>query len=91
MLAEIAERALAHTDKKELLLIGGVAANKRLCQMLSIMCNERNAKFSAVPLEYSGDQGVMIAWQGVLQKDEASELANIRPYERIDEVDVNWR
>ncbi len=93
MLAEVAERAMAHTDKKELLLIGGVAANKRLGAMLDIMCKERNAEFFAVPLQYSGDQGVMIAWQGVLQKNEtvSPEKADIRPYERVDEVEVAWR
>jgi len=94
MLAEIAERAMAHVEKNELLLIGGVAANKRLCQMLDIMCKERGAKFLAVPLEYAGDQGVMIAWQGILQfkageKGEA-EKVDVRPYERTDEVDVFW-
>jgi len=95
MLAEVAERALAHTGKKELLLIGGVAANKRLCEMLRIMCEDRGAIFHAVPLEFSGDQGVMIAWQGVLQHNAGERLdqekAEIRPYERIDEVDVKWR
>ena len=93
MLAEVAERAMAHTDKKELLLIGGVAANKRLGEMLNIMCNERGAKFYAVPLQYSGDQGVMIAWQGVLQKNNTidPDKANINPYERVDEVEVTWR
>ncbi len=95
MLAEVAERAMAHTDKKELLLIGGVAANKRLCKMLEIMCNERGATFYAVPMEYSGDQGVMIAWQGIMQfkaGDKVNpEQAEIRPYERIDEVEVIWR
>jgi len=95
MLAEVAERAMAHTDKNELLLIGGVAANKRLGEMLDIMCKERGAKFYAVPLQYSGDQGVMIAWQGVLQFKAGEKLdpdkAEIRPYERTDEVEVLWR
>lgn len=95
MLGEVSERALAHTGKKELLLIGGVAANKRLCKMLDIMCHERGAKFHAVPLEFSGDQGVMIAWQGVLQFKAGETVdpdkAEIRPYERIDEVSVNWK
>ena len=31
MLAEVSERALAHTGKKELLLVGGVGANQRFC------------------------------------------------------------
>jgi len=95
MLAEVAERAMAHTDKKELLLIGGVAANKRLVQMLDIMCKERGATFHAVPLEYSGDQGVMIAWQGILQFKAGNKVdpdkADINPYERIDEVEVIWK
>lgn len=94
MLAEVAERAMAHAGKSELLLIGGVAANKRLCEMLEIMCRERNATFSAVPLEYAGDQGAMIAWQGILQYQAGGrvppEEADIRPYERIDEVEVVW-
>lgn len=40
MLAEVTERAVAHTDKEEVLLVGGVAANKRLQEMLSIMAKE---------------------------------------------------
>src|SRR3989344_2744327 len=44
MLVEVTERALAYCDKKEVLLVGGVAANKRLIEMLDIMCKERNAK-----------------------------------------------
>lgn len=92
MLAEVAERAMAHTGKKELLLIGGVAANKRLKEMLEKMCSARGAKFFAVPLEYSGDQGAMIAWQGILQQKDATtpEKADIAPHERTDEVQVGW-
>ena len=41
MLIESAERALAHTGKKELLLGGGVACNSRLQEMCKIMCRER--------------------------------------------------
>lgn len=94
MLAEVAERAMAHTEKNELLLIGGVAANKRLGEMLDKMCEAREASFSAVPLQYSGDQGVMIAWQGILQHNAGEsrtvEQADIAPFERTDEVLVTW-
>ncbi len=94
MMAEICERALAHTEKSELLLVGGVAANKRLCEMLLIMCNERNAKFAAVPLEFAGDQGLMIAWQGLLEYKAGRRVdvltADFYPYERSDEVEVIW-
>lgn len=90
MLAEVAERAMAHTEKNELILIGGVAANKRLCEMLDIMCKERNGKFVPVPLQYCGDQGVMIAWQGILQAGDKITEIDIDPYQRVDEVIVTW-
>lgn len=94
MMAEVCERALAHVEKNELLLVGGVAANKRLSEMLSIMCSARGAKFAAVPLEFAGDQGVMIAWQGLLEysagRRTAVETADFHPYERADEIDVIW-
>ncbi|MCD4666461.1 tRNA (adenosine(37)-N6)-threonylcarbamoyltransferase complex transferase subunit TsaD [archaeon] len=93
MLAEVTERALAHCDKKEVLLIGGVAANQRFCEMLEIMCKERGAKFYAVPMKYSGDQAAMIAWQGYLEYKNGRRIENnfdIKPGWRIDQVEVNW-
>jgi len=94
MLCEVAERAMAYIGNQELILIGGVAANKRLCEMLSKMCEERNAKFYPVPMQYCGDQGAMIAWQGILQfkagEKEDVQTVDIRPYERTDEVPVTW-
>lgn len=92
MLAEVAERAMAHTEKNELLLIGGVGANKRLMHMLETMCEERNAKFYSCPMQYVVDQGVMIAWQGILQQKETLDLetVDIEPYQRTDEIKVSW-
>ncbi|MBW2986342.1 tRNA (adenosine(37)-N6)-threonylcarbamoyltransferase complex transferase subunit TsaD [Candidatus Woesearchaeota archaeon] len=91
MLTEVSERALAHCEKKELLLIGGVAANKKLCSMLDAMCKQRCATFFAVPLEYAGDQGAMIAWQGILEFGKSKEKEiDIYPYERTDKIEVVW-
>ncbi|MDP7520629.1 MAG: KEOPS complex N(6)-L-threonylcarbamoyladenine synthase Kae1 [Candidatus Pacearchaeota archaeon] len=92
MLAEISERAIAHLNKKELLLIGGVAANKRFCEMLDIMCKERDARFYAVPLKYSADNAAMIGWQGILEYNEGIKQrgADIKPRQRTDEVKVSW-
>ncbi len=92
MLAEVTERALAHTEKNEILLIGGVAASQRFREMMDIMCKERGAKCFAVPKEYAGDCGANIAWAGLLAKKSAA-LANeidINPKWRIDDVDVGW-
>ena len=85
MLTEVVERAMAHTGKKELLLVGGVGANKRFCEMLDIMCKERSAKFYKVPMNLAGDQGAMIAWEGFLRKGELKEM-EVNPHWRADEV-----
>lgn len=92
MLCEVAERGLAHTKKNELILIGGVGANKRLVEMLAMMCVARGVFFAAVPLEYAGDQGVMIAWQGLLEFQGGRRISEVEifPYERTDEVMINW-
>ncbi len=95
MLCEVTERAVAHTDKTEVLLTGGVAANKRLQQMLKIMCEERSAKFFVVPREYAGDCGANIAYTGLLIHKSAKRPfrlieTKINPKWRTDEVDVKW-
>ena len=66
MLSEVTERALAHTEKPELLLTGGVAANKRLQFMLETIAKEHDARFCVVPKQYALDNGAMIAWTGIL-------------------------
>ena len=83
MLTEVVERAAAHTEKKEVLLTGGVAANKRLQEMLKIMCDERGIKFYAVPRDLAGDNGAMIAWSGIVS----------RRIDRIEDTTINhkWR
>lgn len=64
MLVEVAERALAHTGKKELLLGGGVACNSRLQAMARTMCEERGAKFFCPERSLLMDNAGMIAFLG---------------------------
>ena len=95
MLTEVTERALAHTDKKEIIVIGGVAANKRFSEMLSIMCKERNSKFYVCPLKYAGDQAVMISYLGLKMYKSNKRLMpveelDINPKWRADELEVYW-
>jgi N6-L-threonylcarbamoyladenine synthase len=85
MLAEVTERAMAQNEKKELLLVGGVGANKRFCEMLDKMCQERGAKFYMVPLNLAGDQGAMIAWEGYLRQNQQPNF-NVNPHWRLDEL-----
>lgn len=98
MMIEVSERAMAHCDKKELLLGGGVACNKRLQEMAKAMCRERDAKCFILPNELNVDNGVMIAWLGFLMfssnKKKAvvsPKKADIKPYVRTDEIKVYWR
>jgi N6-L-threonylcarbamoyladenine synthase len=83
MMAEVTERAMAHVNKDELILVGGVGANKRFCKMLEIMCKARGAKFYNVPISLAGDQGAMIAWEGFIRKDEGL-VMEVNPHWRTD-------
>ncbi len=93
MLIEVTERAMAHTNKTELILGGGVAANKRLNDMAEKMCNERKAKFYKVPADVCVDNGVMIAWNGILQYKSQGETSDTRINKsyRTDMVGVTWK
>jgi N6-L-threonylcarbamoyladenine synthase len=93
MMTEIAERALAHTGKKELLLGGGVACNKRLQEMCRKMCEARNCKFFAIENQFLVDNGAMIAFQGMIEHIAGKKNTDtkIRPYERTDDIEVNWK
>jgi universal protein Kae1 len=94
MLTEVTERAVAHTEKKEVVLTGGVAANKRLQSMIQAVAKEHNAEFSAVPTEYAVDNGVMIAWTGLLTYKEGIvtpiEKSVVKLKWRLDEVPIPW-
>jgi N6-L-threonylcarbamoyladenine synthase len=98
MLVETAERALAHTGKKELLLGGGVACNSRLQEMCKIMCKERGAKFFCPERPLLVDNAAMIAFLGEIMfksgiKVMPNELdkVDILPRQRTDEVEITWK
>jgi len=95
MLLEVAERAMAHLGKKELLLGGGVSCNKRLQEMAGIMCKERGAKLFCPDRQFLVDNAAMIAWLGILMHNSGNktilEKADFDPSERTDDVKVNWR
>jgi tRNA A37 threonylcarbamoyltransferase TsaD len=86
---------MAHTGKRECILTGGVAASRRLQEMLGIMCRERNAKFFVCPKELAGDNAAMIAWAGLVAQKSGSPLlepskADFNSRWRTDEVEVVW-
>jgi N6-L-threonylcarbamoyladenine synthase len=90
MLLEVTERAMAHCEKDELLLGGGVACNSRLSEMAKIMCKERGAKCFILENQYNVDNPAMIAWLGLkeylLGRRQDISQTQIRPYWRTDEI-----
>jgi len=95
MCVEVTERALAHAGKDEVILVGGVGANRRLQEMLRVMCEERGAVFAVPERTYLGDNGAMIAYTGRIMLEHGATLpleeSQIRPGYRADEVEVVWR
>ena len=94
MLAEVTERALAHAEKREVLLTGGVGANLRLQAMLNAIAEEHNSSFCVVPKQYALDNGAMIAWTGVLAYKHGIttplEKSFVRLKWRLEDVDAPW-
>ena len=95
MLTEVTERAMAHLGKDEMLLAGGVGANRRLKQMLQTMCHDRAAKFYVPETKYLRDNGTMIAYLGLLHYKAGDttpiDKSAVKPNYRPDEVEVTWR
>jgi len=80
MLMEIAERAIAYTNKKEFVIVGGVASNKRFTQMAKEMCKLRGCKYDSIPLSLCMDNGAMIAWLGFVDRERAQKnIKNLKP------------
>jgi len=96
MITEAVERALSATEKKELLVVGGVSANKKLSSMLKLACLRHKVKFNSYPVSFAGDNGVQIAWTGILSYLKSKNSVDIsksfvNQSWRVDSVDVLWR
>ncbi|EIE84074.1 hypothetical protein RO3G_08779 [Rhizopus delemar RA 99-880] len=66
MLVEITERAMAHVESNEVLLVGGVGCNIRLQEMMEEMAKQRNGSICATDDRFCIDNGIMIAHAGLL-------------------------
>ena len=98
MLVEAAERAIAHTGKKELLLGGGVACNTRLKEMCRIMCEERECKLFIPENSLLVDNAAMIGYlglkmfkKGIFYNFDELDKIDIQPRQRTDDVEVSWK
>ncbi|MBI0582882.1 MAG: bifunctional N(6)-L-threonylcarbamoyladenine synthase/serine/threonine protein kinase [Methanomassiliicoccus sp.] len=95
MLTEVTERAMAHIEKKEVLLGGGVVQNKRLRAMVADMAHDRGAEMFVPEPRLCIDNGAMIAWTGLLMHNAGVRMTvedtKVDQRFRTDEVVVTWR
>jgi N6-L-threonylcarbamoyladenine synthase len=95
MLVEITERAMAHCNSSEVLIVGGVGCNLRLQEMMAKMCEERGAFLFATDERFCIDNGAMIAQAGY-QMFMANMLSDLKETTvtqrfRTDQVEIKWR
>ena len=95
MLTEVTERAMAHVEKSEVLLGGGVVQNKRLQEMVEQMASDRGAKMFVPERTLCIDNGAMIAWTGLIMHRSGIRMrvedTVVNQRFRTDEVDVTWK
>jgi N6-L-threonylcarbamoyladenine synthase/N6-L-threonylcarbamoyladenine synthase/protein kinase Bud32 len=95
MLTEVTERAMAHVEKSEVLLGGGVVQNKRLQEMVLRMAEDRGARMFVPDRTLCMDNGAMIAWTGLIMYQGGIRMSledtAINQRFRTDEVEVSWR
>lgn len=91
MVTEVAERAMAHTGRDELMVVGGVANNERLRDMLDTMCRERGATLHRPRRTLLGDNGAMIALTGIrMQEYGVPSNVTVDQGYRVDHAPAPW-
>ena len=98
MLTEVTERAMAHCDSTEVIIVGGVGCNVRLQEMIGKMAEERGGKVGSMDDRYCVDNGAMIGYAGLLEFMHDKHKLGFSLKEttftqrfRTDEVLVTWR
>lgn len=95
MLVEITERAMAHVNSNQVLIVGGVGCNERLQEMMGVMASDRNGSIYATDERFCIDNGIMIAHAGLLAyrvgcRNDLDDTVCSQKF-RTDEVLVRWR
>jgi N6-L-threonylcarbamoyladenine synthase len=95
MLVEITERAMAHVNSSQVLIVGGVGCNERIQEMMGLMARERGGEVYATDERFCIDNGIMIAHAGLLEHRTGRvtrvEESGVTQRFRTDEVFVGWR
>lgn len=95
MLVEVTERAMAHCNINDVLVVGGVGCNLRLQEMVKAMVTERGGRSFDMDDRFCIDNGCMIAYAGLLEFLQGVitplHKATITQRFRTDDVRVTWR
>eukprot|EP00771_Trimastix_marina_P003090 gnl/Trimastix_PCT/4286.p1 GENE.gnl/Trimastix_PCT/4286~~gnl/Trimastix_PCT/4286.p1 ORF type:complete len:231 (-),score=67.34 gnl/Trimastix_PCT/4286:42-734(-) len=95
MLVEVTERAMAHCNQNDVLIVGGVGCNVRLQEMLSKMVAQRGGQLCAMDDRFCIDNGAMIAYAGLLGYAHGHAIpldqTTVTQRYRTDEVEIVWR
>jgi len=63
--------------------------------MCKKMCEDRGIKFYVLENQFNVDNGAMIAMQGMIEhkhgKTTQIKDSRVNPYERTDDIEVNWK
>jgi N6-L-threonylcarbamoyladenine synthase len=90
VLAHKARAALAHTSLNQLVVAGGVGANRLLRERLTESIGKRGGKVFYPDLEFCTDNGAMIAFAGALrfaqQQNKKDYRFNIKPRWDLEEI-----
>lgn len=96
VLIEATERALTQVSKTELGIVGGVASNDRLYEMMTTMAKEHDVVVKRLDKKFNSDNGLQIAILGLLYLRSGYmptpiDKAIVKQRIRIDEVKIPWR
>lgn len=84
-----AKRAIKQTGRQQLVVAGGVGANRSLREKLGVMAEQEQAEVFFPRLEFCTDNGAMIAYVGCLRLQAGESDANdvsVRPRWKISEL-----
>lgn len=84
-----AKRAINQTGRRQLVVAGGVGANRSLREKLAVMAGQEQAEVFFPRLEFCTDNGAMIAYVGCLRLQAGESDANdvsVRPRWKISEL-----
>jgi len=80
-LVQNCKKALGNFDVKSISLVGGVAANEYLSELLSTLAEKQNKKFIVPHLEFCGDNAAMIAFRAkTLYENGVRDSLSAKPY-----------